>query len=172
MARIIQLRVHRLCLILLVFFSVVGCDQSSKVLAREVLPKSGPVQLLGEHLTLTLSQNIGAFLSLGADWSLQSRILIFQILSGLFLLVFAFYLFSRTWGANRTLAASLIVAGGVGNLIDRVLFGSVTDFLYLEFGRLHTGIFNVADVAIVAGSLWLVWLTTRQQPRKVNQSHG
>ena len=53
-------------------------------------------------------------------------------------------------------ALALILAGGVGNLIDRLRFvGRVTDFLYLSAGPLHTGVFNVADMAITLGILWL-----------------
>ena len=52
---------------------------------------------------------------------------------------------------------ALIVAGGIGNLIDRLRFGGyVTDFLYLHAWRLHTGVFNVADMAITGGVLWLL----------------
>jgi len=54
-------------------------------------------------------------------------------------------------------ALAVIIAGGVGNLIDRLRFaGRVTDFLYLQAGPLHTGVFNVADMAITFGILWLV----------------
>jgi signal peptidase II len=55
-----------------------------------------------------------------------------------------------------------ILAGGLGNLIDRVTnHGQVTDFLNLGIGSLRTGIFNVADVAITGGALLLAWLWWR-----------
>ena len=44
-----------------------------------------------------------------------------------------------------------VIGGGVGNLFDRILYGSVTDFLYLKFGIFQTGIFNMADVSIMTG---------------------
>jgi signal peptidase II len=44
-----------------------------------------------------------------------------------------------------------VIGGGVGNLFDRILYGSVTDFLYVKFGIFQTGIFNMADVSIMAG---------------------
>lgn len=47
--------------------------------------------------------------------------------------------------------AGLLVAGGAGNLIDRARFGYVQDFLYLGYGPIGTNIFNVADMAILAG---------------------
>ena len=55
------------------------------------------------------------------------------------------------------IAVALIAAGGIGNLIDRVMFhGRVTDFIYLAAGPVHTGVFNVADMAITSGVIWLV----------------
>ena len=49
-----------------------------------------------------------------------------------------------------------IIGGGIGNIYDRILYSSVTDFLYLEFGKLHTGIFNMADVSVVIGVLLIL----------------
>jgi len=54
-------------------------------------------------------------------------------------------------------ASLMIIGGGIGNLIDRIMRdGRVTDFIYLEAGPLHTGIFNVADMAITIGVMWLL----------------
>ena len=50
-----------------------------------------------------------------------------------------------------------VIGGGVGNLLDRIVYGSVTDFLYLKFGIFQTGIFNMADVSIMTG-MFLVFL--------------
>ena len=47
-----------------------------------------------------------------------------------------------------------VIGGGVGNLFDRMVYGSVTDFLYLKFGVFQTGIFNMADVSIMTGMLF------------------
>ena len=55
------------------------------------------------------------------------------------------------WEGTRLLGAALIVSGGASNWIDRVATGSVIDFLNVGIGPFRTGIFNVADVAIVAG---------------------
>jgi signal peptidase II len=54
-------------------------------------------------------------------------------------------------------ALGLIVGGGLGNWIDRILHdGNVTDFVSVGLGPLRTGIFNFADVAVMAGMLWLL----------------
>ncbi|MGZ7078065.1 MAG: signal peptidase II, partial [Thermoanaerobaculia bacterium] len=53
-------------------------------------------------------------------------------------------------------AVAMIGGGGVGNLIDRLTRGGrVTDFLFMQIGPLHTGVFNVADMAITIGVTWL-----------------
>jgi signal peptidase II len=61
-------------------------------------------------------------------------------------------------------ALGLLLAGGVGNLIDRInQNGHVTDFLNVGIGPVRTGIFNVADMAIMAGAGLLFWLSFRQE---------
>jgi signal peptidase II len=61
------------------------------------------------------------------------------------------YLFLKPVSGNMLIGLCFVVGGGVGNLFDRILYGSVTDFLYLKFGIFQTGIFNMADVSIMAG---------------------
>ncbi|MBS1974892.1 MAG: signal peptidase II, partial [Bacteroidetes bacterium] len=50
-------------------------------------------------------------------------------------------------------AICCIIGGGIGNIIDRIAYGSVTDFLYLHFGIFHTGVFNMADLSITTGAM-------------------
>src|SRR6185437_669837 len=65
-------------------------------------------------------------------------------------------LFARLSTA-RFVALALVAGGGISNLIDRLLYdGRVTDFLNVGIGSLRTGIFNLADMAILAGALLLV----------------
>jgi signal peptidase II len=66
-------------------------------------------------------------------------------------------LFARRLGPARFVALSLVAGGGISNLIDRFLYdGRVTDFLNVGIGSLRTGIFNLADMAILAGALLLI----------------
>jgi signal peptidase II len=63
----------------------------------------------------------------------------------------------------------LLTGGGLGNLIDRISNnGAVTDFLRLGIGPLRTGIFNLADVAIVSGVLMLLWWSVGEGKRARN----
>ena len=50
-----------------------------------------------------------------------------------------------------------VIGGGIGNMYDRILYGSVTDFFYIDLGGIfHTGVFNMADVSIMVGMGFLI----------------
>ncbi|MDH0647785.1 signal peptidase II [Pseudomonas sp. GD03858] len=108
-------------------------------------------------LDLALSLNPGAFLSLGAGLAPGLKQLIFVVAVGVvccWAVVWALRHWQRT--PVRAGAAYFIAMGGLSNLIDRVLRdGHVVDYLVLNLGPLHTGVFNLADIAIMAGALIL-----------------
>ncbi|MBY0369713.1 signal peptidase II [bacterium] len=138
------------CLLL----ATVGCDQATKIVARDALANSGSHSYLGDLLRVELVQNPGAFLSMGANLSSNSRFWIFNIAVTVLIAAIGVALYrSRKSGPLFSLALALIFAGGVGNIIDRFMFGSVTDFLNIGIGNLRTGIFNVADMAVSAGAV-------------------
>lgn len=107
---------------------------------------------------LQLVHNNGAFLSLGASLPELWRHTLFNICTGVLLLgLFGYALFSKRITPVDVFAIALYFSGGVGNLADRwVHDGYVVDFINLGFGPLRTGIFNVADIFIMAGALILV----------------
>jgi len=151
----LKIKIHRLCLILSILFGTIGCDQISKNAVR--------VQV---HYT----QNPGAFMSLGADLSPIVRFWIFDISVSFFLLLTAFALIrARSLAPAHVAGLSFVLGGGLGNLIDRLNHGSVTDFLILNLGSYHTGIFNLADAAICLGALLLFipqsWKSGRRAAR-------
>jgi signal peptidase II len=75
-----------------------------------------------------------------------------------------FSLLSKSGAFSVVLAVSLFIAGGVGNLIDRIMHnGSVVDFLNVGIGPLRTGIFNFADVFVMGGSMLLLCYALRKQ---------
>lgn len=135
--------------------ATLACDQATKIAARAKL-RGAPPREYGV-LTLVYAENAGAFLSLGASLPRMVRRVLFDGLVTVGLGLAAWFLFTgRVRERGDDVALALIIAGGVGNLIDRIRFGGhVTDFLYLRAGPLHTGVFNVADMAITGGVLWL-----------------
>ena len=146
-------RLTRLALVVAVLIACVGCDQTTKSLAREHLQGRATASFFGDTLRLQYVENPGAFLSLGESLPHRWRTAVFTVGAGAVLaavLLYAF--FSSTSGPLQIIALSLICGGGIGNLIDRVHYGGyVTDFLNMGIGPIRTGIFNVADVALMAG---------------------
>lgn len=156
---------ERLILILIVLISCVGCDQATKSIAASYLSGAEIISFLGDTLRLQLSYNRGAFLSLGHSLPDVLRHSIFSV-GVCFLLIGAltFILLSKSGNFSLVLAISLLVSGGIGNLIDRIMNnGSVVDFLNVGIGSLRTGIFNFADVAVMGGVTLLFFTTLRKQ---------
>lgn len=153
-----KLKIMLICLVLFV-----GLDQSCKFLAIEHLKNQESISLLGEFLTLVYAENTGAFLGLGGSLSREVRVLFFVLIVIFGLGGMCWYLLKRNVSKLNLYAYSFILAGGVGNLIDRIFRanGAVVDFLLFDTGvilnlgfitiPLKTGIVNSADVVIVAG---------------------
>ena len=155
----------RLVLICIVLIFCVGCDQATKSIAVSKLSEMKTYSYLGDTFRLQLTYNRGAFLGLGHLLPDFWRYSIFTVgICFILLGALAFALLSSSGTFLLVLAVSLFVAGGVGNLIDRIARdGFVVDFLNLGIGPLRTGIFNVADVVITGGSILLLFLTFRKQ---------
>ena len=148
----------RLALISLVLLFSVGCDQVTKHAARLHLKGAESHSYLGDTFRLTYAENQGAFLSAGASLPEGARMAIFVGFVSLFLIGFLVWML-RTKSLDRMslIACSLLIGGGIGNLIDRVVFdGRVTDFMNMGIGSVRTGIFNVADIWIIAGVVMLL----------------
>ena len=134
-------------------FVCVGCDQGTKYVAKHFLEGRQTLSYLGDFFRLSYTENRGAFLSLGAGLPENIRQAVFVVLVSIFLLGFLFFVI-RNQGLNSwvVLSSALIIGGGLGNLIDRIINqGVVIDFMNIGIGSIRTGIFNVADLAIMAG---------------------
>ena len=149
-------RRRRRALLLALGLTVAG-DQITKRIAERVLPQRAPVEFLRGAVRFQLASNRGAFLGLGDRLPASARAVLLVAGVGIGLAVALALLFrARDWPTHRLVAAGLMVGGGLGNLVDRIARGPVTDFLVLRLGPLHTGIFNLADACIVAGGAWLL----------------
>ena len=137
----------------------VGCDQSTKYTAKYYLEGAGVYSYLGDTFRLGYSENTGAFLGLGASLPEHVRTFLFSGLVAIFLLAFFVYLVkSQHVSKAGVIAGALIIGGGFSNLIDRLVNnGAVIDFMNMGIGSLRTGIFNVADMAIMLGAALMLW---------------
>lgn len=147
--------------ILMLFVSVIciALDQITKYVAKILIKPGTVISLLGDTIRLQLAKNEGAFLSMGSSFSHEYRFLIFTILVSVMLFSLLFYYFSsKSLSSLSYLSLALIISGGFGNLIDRIIHkGVVIDFLNFGIGNLRTGILNIADMAITFGVILLIY---------------
>ncbi len=152
---------------LLIILAAGGWDQASKSLARTHLEGQPPVAVVDRLLVLQYVENEGAFLSLGAQLPRPARMAAFIAFPVIILGWMIVFLVRRQgigWGT--LVGFSLIVGGGAGNLIDRLFHdGRVGDFIMAGFRGIHTGIFNFADLAVMAGCVVLILAPTRPRSR-------
>lgn len=158
-------RKNRLLLAGLLILATLGLDRYTKALAVEHLRFSFPLSYLGGLVRLEYAENTGGFLSLGASLPPTAHFVIFIVTVVIFLAVVGLILLrSRRLGALEVVALSLVAAGGLGNLWDRLFHdGTVVDFMLLGTPGFQTGIFNVADVAITIGVVLLLAANFRKK---------
>ncbi|HNT73550.1 MAG TPA: signal peptidase II [Anaerolineae bacterium] len=161
---------RKAALILAVLIVCVACDQVSKVIAKARLSLLPRQSLLGDVFRLEYTENLGAFLGMGATLSPEVRFWLLVVGVSVVLVGMLVYLFTQDPGRLSVWGGALIVSGGFSNLIDRFLHhGAVVDFMNLGIGTLRTGIFNVADVALMAGiGLMLVDNIRSIHPKKTD----
>jgi signal peptidase II len=148
----------RLGIVAAILASCVGCDQFTKKVAQARLKGRPMASYCGDVFRLQYAENPGAFLGLGTGLPPQARTAILATVNVLITigLVLAVSLGLRM-ATLRLAGCALLLSGALGNLIDRLRYdGLVIDFMNLGLGPLRSGIFNVADVAIILGALALV----------------
>ena len=145
---------QRLFLLFVIVLLWVGADQATKAVAKRNLAGQAAQEYLGGIVRIEYAENVGSFLSLGATLPAETRFWIFTVFSTVLVLGLALYALRAPAETPPLvyLGIALVIAGGVGNLIDRLTHqGRVVDFVQLRAGPLRTGVFNVADVALMAG---------------------
>jgi signal peptidase II len=145
----------------------IGCDRVTKHLATRELIDSPRRSYFGDTLRVEYVENVGGFLGLGSTLPAWARTVVFTLGTGAVLAFVTFAAGRQAHSAVTMLGLAFLWAGGVSNLADRVARGGrVVDFLNVGVGPLRTGIFNVADMAIMLG-VALVLLTGRKPPGRV-----
>ncbi|MFO0597166.1 MAG: signal peptidase II [Myxococcaceae bacterium] len=159
----------RLPIFFAVFLGQIALDQWTKQLATEHLKGRPAMTWLGDSVRLQYATNEGAFLSLGAQLPPGARYWVLTIGVGALLLALAGYaLFNVKVDRLQVGSYALIASGGFSNWVDRARFdGSVVDFMNLGFGSsaVRTGVFNVADIAILVG-IGLLFVQSWQLEKK------
>ena len=130
----------------------IGCDGVTKHLATEKLAGLPAQSFFADTIRLSYAENTGGFLSLGETLPEWARTTLFTLATGALLGVLVAVATRAGWQRWRTIALSLFVAGGFANWIDRLGDGRVVDFLNIGIGSIRSGVFNVADVAIMVGA--------------------
>src|SRR5690625_123444 len=161
----------KLPLIAAISLLTVFVDQATKSLAAQHLIRGEVHSYLFDTVRIVYAENIGAFLGLGGHLSSGARFWVFVVLVGLFLLgLVAYALFSRELNRPSVVALALLFAGGLSNFYDRLVNnGAVIDFLNVGVGALRTGVFNVADMAIMLGLFLLIFY--RPRPTLRSEEH-
>lgn len=152
---------------------LVGLDQLTKWLVVNTIGNGIPVPLIEGVFELQYSENRGAAFGIGHNQGPWVRWL-FIILTTLIMGFILFLLLSGRFKSYKlaTISGILIVAGGVGNLIDRFFRGYVVDFLYFKW--IDFPIFNVADCCVVIGAVLLLifFFFIYEDKPAVNKSAG
>lgn len=148
--------IRRILIIAIVLLNI-GCDQFSKNIALQEC-----IQVINDNFILTNVENTGAMLGFVQN---LSPVLKAIFLKGLTLIVLLVLLARTLQKTNLNpwmiLAFAFVIGGGIGNLIDRITYGSVTDFFQIKLGFFKTGIFNMADVSVTLGVLIILFLSIK-----------
>jgi len=145
-------KVFRILLSILIIISSINCDRISKNIVRQNIEYKAQINILSKYVILTKVENSGAFLGLGDSISRPVYKLLMIFIPLIIIGYALFYLIKKDSLSIFLIAGiSFIIGGGLGNIFDRILYGSVTDFLYFDFILFHTGIVNMADIFITIG---------------------
>jgi signal peptidase II len=143
------------CVTCIVF---IGCDRITKQMAREHLMFSEPISYFHDTFRFEYVENTGAALSVGDALPQKVSFWLLSIVPLMILVLLFVYVMRllNNFSPLKLLCFSLVIAGGLGNVIDRIVYDRhVTDFMNLGIKDVRTGIFNVADVCITAGVIGL-----------------
>lgn len=145
---------------------IILLDQVTKEAVLRTIPLNTTIPIIGGFFNLTHIYNPGGAFGLMANLSPTLRSFIFLFISSLAVgLIFYFYKKTPTQYTWLAAAFALIFGGAIGNLIDRIRFGMVIDFLDVYLGNFHWPAFNVADSAISIGiAIFLYHIVFKKMP--------
>ena len=136
---------------------VIALDQATKAVVLALLSPYQPHAVIPNLLNWTLAFNTGAAFSFLHDESGWQRWLFSLLAIGVSAALVRWLATTARADWRNTLPLSLVIGGALGNLIDRLRFGQVTDFIDVYWNDAHFPAFNVADSAITVGAVLLIW---------------
>jgi signal peptidase II len=154
---------------LLVSLGVLVLDQWTKWLVEAHLPHHSAHEIIPGFLNLTHVRNTGVAFGLFASESGSNGLLLTLLGLGALAAVGVYFWFTPTRDRMLLMALALVVGGAIGNLIDRVSSGAVTDFIDVYVGTHHWPSFNVADSAISIGIVLMAIDSFRPHHRRQPQ---
>jgi len=148
----------------------IGCDRVTKIIAKDNLVYGEPISYFHDTFRLQYVENTGAALSMGDSLPKTVSFWLLSMFPLAVLVVLFIYVIIRLNKMNRIMlfSFSLIIAGGLGNIIDRILYDRhVSDFMNIGIYNLRSGIFNVADICITVGAIGLFVAYYRDKETKL-----
>lgn len=154
----------------IIIVSLAVLDQITKIWAVNYLEYGYPVKIIGSFFMLTLVYNEGG--AMGTNIGSSNYYLVASII---ILAVILYYLYSQRENKNLIVPLSFISGGAIGNLIDRIAYGKVIDFLDFDFFDINIlgykldrwWTFNIADMAISLSILYLFIIILFNKQEKI-----
>lgn len=165
------MKLSRTLSIIVLIVANIAIDQISKVIVRGKIATNEVIEVIGDTFIMTKVENSGAFLGMGSELSPTLKWILLLILPVIVLGGVLYYIITnKTLDRLSLIAFCCIVGGGIANVFDRFMYGSVTDFFHIDLGGVfRTGIFNVADMSVSFGMILLVIASFKQKKQeKVN----
>lgn len=154
---------------IITLIAVILADRISKIFAATCLLPIGTFPIIKDVLHFTYVENTGA-----AFGMLKNSRWVFMIVSTVVIIAIGIYMYINRARLNKTLslALCLILSGGIGNMIDRICYGYVIDFIDLRL--INFAVFNIADSALTIGAVILVYYVLIAEPKqqKPNKQSG
>jgi signal peptidase II len=149
-------------LVVIIVGMILFLDQLTKTLIAQNLEIGQRIPIIAGFFDLTHMRNPGAafsFLAQAPDWFRQP---FFLVATGVAIAALLFFILYAQEEGLLVVAAASILGGAIGNLIDRLLYGEVIDFLLFYWGDWAWPAFNVADSCITLGVIGLLWVSWRK----------
>jgi signal peptidase II len=148
-------------IVFIIIFAVIFGDQAAKFMIRESMTVGESIRVFGDVVRLTYVENPG--IAFGIRVSNGWIFTVLSIVASIGIIIYLIRQWKETLWIKSALA--LILGGAVGNLIDRIAFSKVVDFMDIGFGNTRWPVFNVADSAVVIG-MFILFVTMYHQEKQ------